>query len=146
MASACAITGSLVNMRNVGTHKSVALTIHVPEELAHKVIEAFGWPTAASPVAVALARLQTAKSEPEVTKPHRRMNELPLPQQAGILCGDERFAKFVKERFDHDDPIEFVRTHCSVSSRSLIKPGSFAAQQFYQIQGLFDVWKTGEYA
>lgn len=139
MASA-AIAGSLVNMRNVGTHKSVALTIHVPEELAQQVIEAFGWPTAASPVAVALARLQTAKSEPEVTKPHRRMNELPLPQQAALLCDREAFARYLRDVWNRDDPVEFVRAYCGVSSRSLIKPGSPAGAKFFELQGLFDVW------
>lgn len=57
MSAYAAIQGSLVNMRNVGTHKSVALTIHVPEEAAQAIIEAFGWPTMTSPVSVAIARL-----------------------------------------------------------------------------------------
>lgn len=52
-----AIAGSLVSMKNVGAHKSVVLTLHVPEEHALKVIEAFGWPTMANPVSVAVARL-----------------------------------------------------------------------------------------
>jgi hypothetical protein len=51
------IAAKLVGMKNVGAHKSVVLTIHVPEELALRVIQAFGWPTMASPVDVAIAAL-----------------------------------------------------------------------------------------
>lgn len=59
-----AIAGSLVNMRNVGTHKSVALTIHVQEEAAEAIIKAFGWATMTNPVPVAIARLN-GSPEPE---------------------------------------------------------------------------------
>src|SRR5215203_874166 len=51
------IAAKLVSIKNVGTHKSVVLTIHVPEELALRVIQAFGWPTMTSPVDVAIAAL-----------------------------------------------------------------------------------------
>lgn len=65
MSKPSAIAASLVNMRNVGSHKSVALTIHVPEEQAHAVIEAFGWPTMANPVPIAIARLTEGCQEPQ---------------------------------------------------------------------------------
>lgn len=62
MTDAAIISGSLVDVRNVGTHKSVKLTIHVPEEYAMKVVEAFGWPTGVNPVPVAIAHMNRAAS------------------------------------------------------------------------------------
>lgn len=55
-----AVMGSLVNLKNVSTHKSLALTIHVPAEQAPAVLAAFGWPTMVDPVPVAVARLEEA--------------------------------------------------------------------------------------
>lgn len=57
MTDARAISAQLVDVRNIGVHKSIKLTIHVPEEQAMKVMELFGWPTMVAPVPVALARL-----------------------------------------------------------------------------------------
>ena len=65
MTEAAIISGSLVDVRNVGTHKSVKLTIHVPEEYATKVVAAFGWPTGVNPVHVAIARLNENKTTPQ---------------------------------------------------------------------------------
>lgn len=55
------LAGSLVDVRNIGVHKSVRLTIHVPQELAMRVFECFGWPTGATPVSVAIARFDEMK-------------------------------------------------------------------------------------
>jgi hypothetical protein len=46
-----------VDARNIGTHKSLKLTLHIPAEMAEAFIRDFGWPTAADPIPVALARL-----------------------------------------------------------------------------------------
>jgi hypothetical protein len=51
------VTGSLTDIRNIGTDKSVKLTVHVPVELAMQVIDAFGWPSSVDPVPVAVARI-----------------------------------------------------------------------------------------
>ncbi len=127
MTEAAIISGSLVDVRNVGTHKSVKLTIHVPEELAMKVMEAFGWPTGVSPVSVAVARLEpvsqrasppvlpsagdkpgrptTTPVPPAVSvvradKERRSFDTLPCAQQAGILCGEQAFKVFLFEKFN----------------------------------------------
>lgn len=61
-AKPAAVMGSLVNLKNVATHKSIALTIHVPAEAAQAVLGAFGWPTMVDPVSVAVARLEESAS------------------------------------------------------------------------------------
>jgi len=57
MKNAAAISAQLVDVRNVGQHKCVKLTLHVPAEQAGMVMAAFGWPTQVDPVPVAIARL-----------------------------------------------------------------------------------------
>lgn len=57
MDDATAISAQLVDARNIGTHKSLKLTLHIPAEMAEAFIRDFGWPTAAEPIPVALARL-----------------------------------------------------------------------------------------
>jgi hypothetical protein len=64
-AKPAAIMGSLVNLKNVSTHKSLALTIHVPAEAAQQVLAAFGWPTMVDPVPVAVARLEEVAAQAE---------------------------------------------------------------------------------
>lgn len=64
MGNYAAVTGSLVDVRNIGTHKCVKLSIEVPQEMAMKVFESFGWPTGTEPVTVVVARLnETQASE-----------------------------------------------------------------------------------
>ena len=124
--TAAAIAAQLVDMRNVGTHKVLKLTIHVPEEQALQAIAAFGWPTGVNPVPIALARMndpgaaaeQTlAPSTKAVASPasavHVPNKELDSPDrghtktafrdmrpanQAGILCDTPAFWKFLGEK------------------------------------------------
>jgi len=63
----------IVNAKNIGVHKSLAVTLHIPEELAMRFFELFGWPTMSNPVPVALARLATAADKPvDSLVPQRR--------------------------------------------------------------------------
>lgn len=143
MTAPAAIAAQLVDMRNVGTHKSLKLTLHVPEEYALKTIEAFGWPTMVDPVPVALARLdpdQAAKPRPKVAVEKR------LTQQAGICCSDPVFRRFMVEEGKAYSPDESevtiaVRSYCGVSSRSEIIPGSPAADKWDRLWGRFQAWK-----
>jgi hypothetical protein len=69
MTDARAISAQLVDIRNVGTHKVVKLTIHAPQEHAMHIMELFGWPTQVDPVPVALARLQPGAGAEQTRKP-----------------------------------------------------------------------------
>lgn len=61
MNNRAAIAAQITDIRQRGTTKSVVLKVEIPEERALEAIQAFGWPTGANPVPVAIARLQ----EPE---------------------------------------------------------------------------------
>lgn len=149
MSAPAVVPGSLVNMRNVGTHKSVALTVHVPEELAQQVIAAFGWPTAASPVAVALARLNpNAKldAQPEAgPKERRRFQDLPPAQQAALKCKEIAFQRFLHEQHESgavNEPlaVDAVRDICGVASRSELNTAPDAAARWTRLLSEFDTW------
>lgn len=164
---AAIISGSLVDVRNVGTHKCVKLTIHVPEEYALRVVDVFGWPTAVAPVSVALARMLT---EPELVKGLEERGYLPKPEQsieptkerrawatltptvqAGIRCQDPIFQAYVIEqrKFEEVDDMEdnaacFVRRQCNVNTRGALATNEKAATVWKSIDSDFQVWKLAE--
>lgn len=156
MSKLAAIEGQLVSIKNVSTHKSACLTIHVPEEYALKVIEAFGWPTMVAPVHVAIARINPhAKPEAPAEKAKRPWDELSIAQQAGILCGEKRFQVFVGEQMAKtrgagfrqdlvsvDDAAWYVRSVCGVNSRAHIERDAEATRKFRDLETNYQVWQT----
>jgi hypothetical protein len=163
MKNAAAITAQLVDMRNVGTHKVLKLTLHVPEEQALKAIAVFGWPTGVNPVAVAIAALDLSnakevmqdtgttscqpndKTLPGVSKQDKPMRravspEKRLAQQAGIACADPLFQKFLGCT-NEADTAAVVRDICGVASRSEIKVGTPEGEEWQKHYGEFLVWR-----
>ena len=152
MTKLAAIEGQLVSIKNVSTHKSACLTIHVPEEYALKVIEAFGWPTMVAPVHVAIARIDpNAKAEP--AKERRKWDELSIAQQAGIMCNEKGFQTFVGEqiakmpgahpiqdKIDVEDAAQYVRQQCGVNSRAHIEGKPDAERIFRDLRIAYDNW------
>jgi hypothetical protein len=89
------VRAKLVDMRNVAEHSCLKLTLHIPMESALAAIDAFGWPTGAQPVDVAVAALDVHEegeraeaTNPNVdnTQPSRLENRREQP------AGDERRA------------------------------------------------------
>lgn len=136
MNAPAAIAAQLVDMRNVGTHKSLRLTIHIPEEQALQAIAAFGWPTGVAPVPIAIARLNPESevmqdrqvspgrnseerptadktpprqepSTPDGAKTKTAFRDMRMANQAGILCDKEPFRRFLRERLKWSDPATF---------------------------------------
>jgi hypothetical protein len=110
MQDAAVISGSLVDAKNVNTHKVMRLIIDVPAENALKVIAAFGWPTMVNPVSVAVARLgearpgsanaaEEAQEHPEGAALAARSPAKSQGQIAGYLCTLGSFQTFLRERF-----------------------------------------------
>ena len=140
--------GELVNLKNVSTHKSVMLHIEVPEEYGAALVAAFGWPTRVKPVSVAVARLEGGgeqpKREPEPSASPRPFESLTPAEQAGILCKEPDFDRFVRElRLSPSgmDAAMTVRSICGVSSRADIMPGTEAEQQWRIIYKRFRQWQ-----
>lgn len=78
----------------------------------------------------------------------QRLIELPLSQQAGILCNDEQFRFFVGERLGLTDIMvlptvaaEHVRHQCQIESRRELKHNQTAAEAFERLRTEFDAWR-----
>jgi hypothetical protein len=149
MDNRAAIQGQLVSIKNVSTHKSVCLTIHVPEEHALKVIEAFGWPTMVAPISIAIARIDLSKKpEPsKVIKEPRKWNELSLCQRAAILCNEGSFKVFMMERNKIDSStdeeiVQFLKEYCNVSSRKELDNNPASGQRFKDLDSQYRAWLT----
>lgn len=167
MQKPAAIAAQLVDVRNVGMHKVVKLTVHVPEEQAGLVFEAFGWPTTSNPVPVALARLQESggsrapargaghatspegtsdPASPRSTRPKQSWHDMSPAQQAGVLCNDLAFQRFL---FEHchvtkagaDEAAGAIRYICNVKSRSDIASDSYAQERWRSLVADYRVWQ-----
>lgn len=137
MSAPAAIQAQLVDVRNVSSHKCVRLEIHVPAEQAGDVMAAFGWPTMADPVPVALARLIAEHVTPDRTDTsgqtgatRRTFADLPYAQQAALRCQEPQFREFLVDtgrlrllNATPDDFAEVVRQLCGVKSRADIGKG-----------------------
>ncbi len=142
MTKLAAIEGQLVGIRNVSTHKSGTLTIHIPEEEVLKAIQAFGWPTMAAPIHVAIAMINpNAKPELKGGK---------LCQRAAILCNEGAFKTFLKgdreyaEFLDiaNGDTVSVVRNICMVTSRRELDHNPEAARKFLDLEAQYKAWLT----
>lgn len=151
MSAPAAITATLVDVRNIAAHKCVRLEVHVPVEQAQKVMEAFGWPTMADPVHVALARLDLSAQKP-AEKPKRAFNELPLSQQAGIRSTDSSFFAFLSYRFKKvgleleytaDAAANFIRAECGISTRAQLDIDPEAAAKWRKLDDAYVLWTRG---
>ena len=151
-APAAVIQGALVDAKNVAAHKCVRLSIDVPAELGAQIVKAFGWPTMAEPVTVAVARLKPeAAQETPAPKERRPFKDLPPPTQAALACQDARFRAFLHEVQEYDcasedDAADYVRTFCEVDSRAQIKPGTIAAQKWSFLCSAYLGWQAAEAA
>lgn len=142
-----AIMGSLVDAKNVNAHKCVRLSIDVPSEHAAMVLAAFGWPTMADPIPVAIARL-TAEPERQPAAIENPTTTTTYAQQAGIMAQEPAFVRFLSERGlfpagDDEDAAEAIRQHCGVKSRRDLIRGTPAGNRFRDLQLDYRNWMAG---
>ena len=167
MNAPAAIEAQLVDMRNVGTHKVLRLTIHVPDGKALAIIAAFGWPTGVAPVPIAIARLNESEvvppdrtssdrrtetsprqepSSPDGAKTKTAFRDMRLANQAGILCDTPAFRKFLNETQAYivgdtpEDAAQVVRELCGVSSRSDIRPRCPSGDKWTRLVDEYRTW------
>lgn len=140
-----AISGSLVNAKNVNVHKSVRLEIDVPAEYAAEIFKVFGWPTMAAPVPVAIARLNGVPKEQPPQKQDRQWHEISPAEQAGMRCHEWEFRRFLKAKDlpvnDEKSAAHVIRTLCRVESRRDLNTNDIAARKWHEIDDEFQQWK-----
>lgn len=76
------------------------------------------------------------------------MHEVPAPCQAGMLCNEPRFWRFLAERrgvlvLDPDQAARAVRELCGVKSRKELVPGSAARAVWQTLFTEYELWRHG---
>lgn len=77
----------------------------------------------------------------------RPFDDLPAPQQAGILCNDPQFQQFAAIRsgvpskpFNPSAAAEYLRHTCRITSRRDLATDPTAHQKFQALRTEFDAW------
>ena len=85
---------------------------------------------------------QEQPAKPKEKAP-KSFHDMSPAQQAGMLCSDEAFQKFMKEtgNVKADNVADTVRGLCGVASRSDIKPGTEAARRWFDIVSDYRAWQ-----
>lgn len=75
-------------------------------------------------------------------KQPKSFKDMSFAQQAGMLCNDPSFQKFMKETtdFTHGDVPLMVRQFCGVESRKDILPGTSAATMWIALISDYRAW------
>lgn len=84
---------------------------------------------------------QEQPAKPKEKTP-KTFNEMSPAQQAGMLCTDEAFVRFIAETAGRHDTTETIRMICGVTSRGDIKPGTEAARRWTNIVGEYRAWQN----
>lgn len=141
MNAPAAFEATVHGFRTVPTRKVVQVTIEAPierhAEIA-KIAEHGAW--------VAVARLQRAQKHDNDNK---RWGDLSEPQQAGIMCTDPIFWKFIQEEkgvsvMSESEAAQFVRRYCGVNSRSQLGDTHPARDSWRILSNEFRAWKAAE--
>lgn len=89
-------------------------------------------------------RNAASSDEPAPEKPHKSWHDMMPAQQAGILCNEPAFTRFLYERYPNtlhnSDAAQAIRDLCGVTSRSRIVPGTAAAGTWRTIASDYREW------
>lgn len=84
-------------------------------------------------------------SEPPA-KTHRKWDEMKLVEQAGTLCADPDFCRFLSEKYNRgqtlgdDGAAKMVRTLCEVTSRRDLDKDALSASHWQQLVHSYRAW------
>ncbi len=162
MTKPAAFQATYSDFRLVKGRKVAQFVFEVPLEMANVAYEVLGGlPNPASEVWCGVARIinpseveaKPASEPPSQSHPVRAIskkswNEMDYAQQAGMLCNDPKFIRFLIEGFrlsygqtlDSDGAAKRVREFCQVQSRSEIKPQTSAGTKWELLVSAFRAW------
>lgn len=166
--TAAAFKATYADWKVVKTRGVVQVVLEVPlseEGAAYKALG--GMPNPAEERWFGIARLnpeqkgEAEQSVSEVSRPsppaggaHKSWDELSPAQQAGILCDDDSFHAFLRERDSYiwgsfiaryhggkvEAAVAYIHRHCGVSSRADIKNHSGALQAWANLVRDYRAW------
>jgi hypothetical protein len=150
MTDAAIIQAEYVEWKMVKTRKALQLIFEVPLEHQAMVQAALGTPMPDTSTPVAIARMMTvAQLEKGIDALAPAEKRGSLAQQAGILCNDPAFQRFMGERVHLDlagaeATAVMVREYCGIHSRSELDSDEAAAAKFRDLRADFKLWMGGE--
>ena len=142
MSDAAAIAGSYSDFKLIKSRSVAQVIIELPIERAEAFLKAFGVPQPGAEKPVALALLNTEQPKPE--RPRQSWSSMSRAQQAGILCNDPQFQKWLG--VDTETlAVGTVRSMCGVDSRSQLDTWENAGPRWDDIVGKYRI-ATGQQA
>lgn len=132
MKDAAAFRASYSDWKPIKTRRVIQIVFEVPWENHDEAYQALGgMPDPGSERWFAIARLQEPAKPKPLIEQHKPWSEYSPAEQAGILCNDETFQRYLKQMFpenwkilnegtDADRAAEIVRWRCGVSSRKFL--------------------------
>lgn len=140
--TAAAIKATWATYKPVPTRNVLQLTLEVPLEQQADVFEKLGYPVPGTEKWVGVALLNTSATEkppsPEKTgaAERRAFSQLPLSQQAALMCERSDFQQWLNCR-NADEAAEHVRFLCGVISRSELSTDAKAGGHWRELYGKF---------
>jgi hypothetical protein len=138
--TAAAFQATFADWKLINGRKVVQVVFEVPIEqsgLAYTVLG--GMPDPGASVWCAIARLEQPKAE-QHKREKKSWDEMTAGQQAGILCSDPLFAKYLNVA-STTEAVDYVRRHCGVKSRSDITPTNESGRRWQEIVSLYRAWQ-----
>ena len=170
-----AIQATFSDFRLVKGRKVAQLIFEVPLEAANAALAALGGvPMPDKEVWVGIARLkeESSREPPEddiegdiaqdtislvrrtssplpESKSRRKFDDLPLPQQAGIIAKEPSFWRFVEWRqgrspmsVAEEESAKYIRRQVGVTSRSEIRSGTNFEPRWKMLLSAYEAWKV----
>jgi hypothetical protein len=158
MSANAVIQGNYSDLKFVRTRKVVQVVIEIPIEHAADFVQKFGAPDPSAETWVAVARLdldraqKTAETPVATEREPRKFADLPLPQQAALMCDRADFQEFMEEFWsvqvhqlgkpEADDTADAVRKFCGITSRAELATNELAARGWKELLVKFESWRT----
>ena len=157
-----ALWGTYHQMLPIVTRKVIQIQIELPMEKMVEFVTLFGSPNPGTRIALArmdedemvesedhgkdVVPIRQASPQASVARPVRDWAELSPAQQAGIMCGERPFWKFLAEQGTYrpgcaDDAAEAVRAICGVSSRRDIGENHHAGVIWASLVSAYRAWQ-----
>lgn len=143
------IQARYANWKVIRTRKLLVLEFEVPLEMQGEVLKYLGAPLPDRDIQCAIAILNgeagqnpvnevpTSKTSP--ASPPIPFEELPLTQQAVLLCKREAFWKYIQVE-NEEAAKEWLYDYCIISSRSEIEEMTKAGEDFKELYDRFQDW------
>lgn len=164
MNNAAAFKASVYGLRTVASRKLAQIVLEIPIEELPRAMTILGTIDPSQSNWVAVARLVPSPDQPAkemrqpdssaapVTairseRPKRAFRDMTPAQQAGMMCNDIAFQKFLTEKFktlpitNELDAATIVRNYCQVNSRAEILGGTRAEQRWNLLASAYHAWQ-----